>query len=582
MAINRKQTVDIVEDLVTLINTELTGTSAWVDNGDGTYTITLCNTYWLNTMETVTIDSVEFTDLVVVKDTSLTVTGASIPTAITFFLDVPSYYHGTVIQTNEEITASSPNVTARTPMVYLLEIISDDFKSDEDSLERTSDLRLFFLTEADEKNWKTDTHYTDAIDPMRKMVSFFVDEVLKKSKGLGKIEEYTVTNHANFGVYTTDKGHTKKIFNDSYSGCELRITLPIKADMSCGCDGVFSKIKYVDSDSTIQSSDYGSTIVCTPCSGGLDGTAVAKDSDSNILSTTTIPSGTTVDIPISNSTLNVNKSDATLISSETILAEGTSSYNVADSTVKSTGVVYTSTVKATETFTIPDVAWTDSDSTPKTSEYGAAITCAASVINTTGAQTLHTGQVVSYATNDDASRDFGRDVSHYILSWNNYFGHTQRFTSTIGGYYDQTLAGYYDVNGVASSYAIEFADDIVIDWATFVEKTGAVQFYVYSANTTLASGTWAVLMAATPLTHSIYSDWYVFNVKQSVDLADTGMIRWLNWSPLLANNNLVTSSTNPNNTAQAYMLATTALLTSVSKTNARQTVFYRLGNTSEL
>jgi len=160
-------------------------------------------------------------------------------------------------------------------------------------------------------------------------------------------------------------------------------------------------------------------------------------------------------------TNNVNKSDGALIESVTVPSGSTIETNVADSPIESSGAtpLYNSVVKATETFVIPDVAWTDSDSTPQTSEYGAAITCAASVINTTGAQTLHTGQTVSYATNDDSSRDFGRDVSHYILSWTNYFGHSQRFTSTIGGYYDQTLAGYYDVNGVASSYAIQFADD---------------------------------------------------------------------------------------------------------------------------
>lgn len=566
MAINRKQTVDIVEDLVTLINTELTGTSAWVDNGDGTYTIALCNTYWLNTMETVTIDSVEFTDLVVVKDTSLTVTGVSIPTALTFFLDVPSYYHGTVIQTNEEITASSPNVTARTPMVYLLEIMSDDFKSDEDSLERTSDLRLFFLTEADEKNWKTDTHYTDAIDPMRKMVSFFVDEVLKKSKGLGKIEEYTVTNHANFGVYTTDKGHTKKIFNDSYSGCELRITLPIKADMSCGCDGVFSKIKYVDSDSTIQSSDYGSTIVCTPCSGGADGTAVAKDLASNILSTTTIPSGTTVDIPISNSTLNVNKSDATLISSETILAEGTSSYNVADSTVKSTGVVYTDTVKATDTFTVPDVAWTDSDATAKTTEYGAAITCALAV-QKQQSPSYKTGQTTSYATNDDGDLEKGIGTDFYTLSENNAHGNTARFTLKNGT--ALTSANFHNDGTVGSGV-------LITDWseADYLNET----VLCWNNNRVGGAASWTTKIsdcATAVIVGEPSSGWYMPNFNEFNRIFNYGG----NLSGLMLPNvfefynnvniDVFTSTTKTSDTTMALSLQNNVEVTGIIKTQAK-------------
>ena len=40
-------------------------------------------------------------------------------------------------------------------------------------------------------------------------------------------------NRANFGVYVTDKGNESRIFNDNMSGVELRITLPIKKDLTC-------------------------------------------------------------------------------------------------------------------------------------------------------------------------------------------------------------------------------------------------------------------------------------------------------------------------------------------------------------
>jgi PKD repeat protein len=83
-----------------------------------------------------------------------------------------------------------------------------------------------------------------------------------------------------------------------------------------------------------------------------DATYTIEDSLGNVLYTGTIPSGGSVTEVIGNSTLNVNKSDGTLISSRSILAEGTESYNVADSSAvlkdESGNVLSTTGIKATE------------------------------------------------------------------------------------------------------------------------------------------------------------------------------------------------------------------------------------------
>jgi hypothetical protein len=83
-----------------------------------------------------------------------------------------------------------------------------------------------------------------------------------------------------------------------------------------------------------------------------DATYTIEDSLGNVLYTGTIPSGGSVTEVISNSTLNVNKSDGTLISSRSILAEGTDSYNVADSSAvlkdEDGNVLSTTGIKATE------------------------------------------------------------------------------------------------------------------------------------------------------------------------------------------------------------------------------------------
>jgi hypothetical protein len=58
---------------------------------------------------------------------------------------------------------------------------------------------------------------------------------------------------------------------------------------------------------------------------------------------------------VANSTVNVNKSDATLIQAVTVAAEATGNVNVADSVVSNSDSSYSENVKATEPLSIPDV-----------------------------------------------------------------------------------------------------------------------------------------------------------------------------------------------------------------------------------
>lgn len=82
-------------------------------------------------------------------------------------------------------------------------------------------------------------------------------------------------------------------------------------------------------------------------------TAVIKDSAGTTLQTESIPSGVSEDITISDSTVNVNKSNGALISAVAVKAENTASYNVSDSVavLKDTlgNTLLTENIRATET-----------------------------------------------------------------------------------------------------------------------------------------------------------------------------------------------------------------------------------------
>jgi hypothetical protein len=267
MAVNKEETVNIVRDLVTLLVTELTGSGAWVDNLDGTFTLPLCRTYWLKAQDVITVDSIDYTITNVTKDTSVTVTAASVPTALNFYLDAPSFYHGTIIQTNQELSQDVKNVEERSPMAYLLRDLEETFFDNSNLLDRETNIRLFFLHDTNFQDYTTELADEETLEPMRTMAYFFVEEVLKKSKLIGKIEDYTIRDYLRFGRENAS-GYTENIFNDNFSGVELSITLPIKHTYLCECDDVRAKIKYIDSDSILKSVNFGETPVCTPNGGG--------------------------------------------------------------------------------------------------------------------------------------------------------------------------------------------------------------------------------------------------------------------------------------------------------------------------
>jgi len=232
---DRIETVDVVGSLVASIDTSIKINSV-VDNG-GSYTVKTCNTKYLRPRSTFEHNGIIYT---VIDDPGFefdpnrcfTVTGQSIITGNVIELPKMKYYYGTVIATSNELDKVKLD-TNKFPMVYLLEVIRDDFNNlEEDRIDRNSDFKVFFLVNTDEENWLTADHYRMAIKPMRNMVYQFIDE-LNNNKNIGEFSNFTAINHVKFGVYTTDKGHTRRVFNDKTSGVEVRLDLPIIASQLC-------------------------------------------------------------------------------------------------------------------------------------------------------------------------------------------------------------------------------------------------------------------------------------------------------------------------------------------------------------
>ena len=231
------QITDIIETLVNQLTfTELI--NDLIDNTDGTFTIEVCNTFHVQPVcSKIDIGGTFYKVTQVVNNTSITFTASVAPVGTTFSIEGPKYFHGTRIAINNELTKITQG-SEKMPMVFVWEVIREIFNNDRTkSLERTSDLRIFFLGQRPPGVDKTDKIYTDAVVPMWNLSHEFI-KLITKSCLIDKFNDYTLINFAKFGVEGTS-GASDSFFNEELGGVELRIDLPIikslTGDDPCNC-----------------------------------------------------------------------------------------------------------------------------------------------------------------------------------------------------------------------------------------------------------------------------------------------------------------------------------------------------------
>jgi hypothetical protein len=140
--------------------------------------------------------------------------------------------------------------------------------------------------------------------------------------------------------------------------------------------------------------------------------------------------------------------------------------------------------------------------------------------NRSTAQLMKTGQTTSYATGDDGDLERGRGVSFTILSENNPFANTNRFTDELG---EQT-----------------YTKNIVIDWSTYDGST--VTGWRRTASTSPWAGavSGALAVSIPPFT----TGWRLPNVMEYLSIFNWQLTARLNYSPFnLASNQYHTSNT---------------------------------------
>jgi hypothetical protein len=226
-----QQTVDIFKNIVSQLGVDLIVTSV-VANVDGTFTLTSSCTWWLSLNMFVTIGGNPYQITAFDINVSITVKSVGptiIPVPGTSPLNAPQFIHGTLKMANNDVDAQ-PDRTVLCPFVYLFEIIRDKKNTDEEStIDRETEVRLFFLNSVDSSNWLTADHYTNFVYPMQQMVDLFISKI--KDSALFTFNlDYDTTALIN----VSEQGNQEKsIFDCNLSGIELRLFAEIRENLSC-------------------------------------------------------------------------------------------------------------------------------------------------------------------------------------------------------------------------------------------------------------------------------------------------------------------------------------------------------------
>jgi hypothetical protein len=224
---------NIVEGLVSDIDTQIVGVNTASGVAD------FCETKWARTGKILTrvSDGEKWVISSVTLDESISATymGATIPEPTfegTFSLPSPYFITGTRLAANREWTIASNDVTSKTPIVWLLETTRETIYGRGQSLERASDLRIFFLDETNVKDYYTKDHRVQVVQPMTQLVNSLIETIGAKAS-FDDVEDFQLVTFSRFGV-EQETGFIQNIIDANLSGVELQFTLQ-KYKENCKC-----------------------------------------------------------------------------------------------------------------------------------------------------------------------------------------------------------------------------------------------------------------------------------------------------------------------------------------------------------
>ena len=355
-------------------------------NPDGHYVCECENTQYLNVGKTVVIDGVTYRVEAFTFNSSLTLSGASAPTAgLVYPIAKPTFVFGKYKDVHAQVAAM--NIKDSMPMIWMFELLERSQPEDElSSIDSEGDVRLYFFNSM-QNDWETSDHYTEVFDPLTNLIDAFVN-ACKASPLLGEIGRVARTNHAKFatGGQTISGGDERQIMPAYLSAIEVLIGIPVLSycgalpDTACAPGNLLTP-----SGQLITQIPSGGSYTIDAGSGGA-----VRNSDSSY--TNTVASGGTLVLP----DIQVTDSDGSTRNVPSV--QDVVCSPAADATVENSDSSYTSTVASGGTLILPDITVTDSDGSTFTQASVVNVVCSLAADGTVNVNSVFFDNVASGGT----------------------------------------------------------------------------------------------------------------------------------------------------------------------------------------
>jgi hypothetical protein len=219
----RKPLVNILSDLNSSLTYPVTILKA-TQNGT-TWTLNVDDAYHAQKGFTITIGGKPYIIVSVSAQTwgdILTVTGTDTITATSFSMYSAYFFFGTLVDGGIQL-GQIADASQKTPLIFLRvdDTLRETYNDDpEDSHERTSSCKLYYLSQGDDTLLNPDA-LAFYVEPMKRLAENF-NQAMKDKISIFEIwdENYDLTNYAKFGVYSGGK-QPSKIWTDDLAGCGM-------------------------------------------------------------------------------------------------------------------------------------------------------------------------------------------------------------------------------------------------------------------------------------------------------------------------------------------------------------------------
>lgn len=249
-----KLTVNVVEDIVKDLNFTSDVLSVSYDAETNQSTIQVCNIYHLRERMNITFTypteaQANFTvinwdrgnksflpydhttDIFIVEGN---VSEVEEPSFIT--LPPLKYFHATPIAWNNHISQIR-EANNKFPAIYLKQVFRERRLGVNDGVRREAELLLFLLDNQALEEFNTDERYISRIEGLKKSYMVLENYIRTSPLFVNYDEVFTDIERPKFGIFSTNKGHTKGMTNTRCDAIEISFTLRMKPSCLLCKDG---------------------------------------------------------------------------------------------------------------------------------------------------------------------------------------------------------------------------------------------------------------------------------------------------------------------------------------------------------